>query len=96
MQYFENGTLHELINQYQKENQKIPEYVYFILIRMFFFFKDCRTYSYIVITRSIHYEGIIHRDIKPANIFMGKDNNIFHFHLGLIYLNLNNNNFFFR
>jgi serine/threonine protein kinase len=53
MQYFENGTLHELINQYRKENKKIPEYVYFTLIRMFFFSKDCRKYSYIVITRSI-------------------------------------------
>jgi hypothetical protein len=53
MQYFENGTLHELINQYQKENQKIPERVCFTLIRMFFFSKDCRDYSFIVITRSI-------------------------------------------
>jgi serine/threonine protein kinase len=53
MEYFENGTLHELINKYRKEKQKIPQYVCFTLIRMFFFSKDCRKNSYIIITRSI-------------------------------------------
>jgi serine/threonine protein kinase len=53
MQYFENGTLHKLINQYQKKNEKIPKHVCLTLIRMFFFSKDCRNYFYIVITRSI-------------------------------------------
>jgi NIMA (never in mitosis gene a)-related kinase len=53
MEYFENGNLHELINQYRKNNQKIPEFVCFTSIRIFFFSEDCRKYSYIVIARSI-------------------------------------------
>jgi serine/threonine protein kinase len=37
MQYFENGSLYELIKRYQKENKKIPKNVYFTLFRMYIY-----------------------------------------------------------
>jgi serine/threonine protein kinase len=37
MEYFENGNLYELINKYQKENQKLPEEVCFTLIKIYLF-----------------------------------------------------------
>jgi serine/threonine protein kinase len=53
MEYFENGTLHKLINQYQKENQKISKFVCSSLIRMYVFVEGCGINSFIVIARSI-------------------------------------------